>query len=115
MRNFLGFVFLLSTVSCTTIHFRSNGNVPVTFEGNPSHKKEVEIVGQKHFYFWGVEPESHVVYIDEELKNAGYNGLSKAIIYEHKNPQDILISFLTFGLYMPRGWTITGFTTEQID
>lgn len=113
MKNLLGLVFLFSAVSCTTIHFRSNGSVPVTFEGNASHRKEVEISGHRHFYFWGVEPDHHEVYIDEEVRNAGYNGLSKAIIYEQKSPQDILISFLTFGLYMPRAWTITGFTSDQ--
>jgi hypothetical protein len=99
--------------SCTTIHFRSNNNVPVSFEGNPNHQKEISIIGQKHFYFWGVEPEEHEVYVDEEVMKAGYNGISKLIIYEHKDPQDILISFLTLGFYLPRGYTITGFTSDM--
>jgi hypothetical protein len=97
--------------SCTTIHFRSNNSVPVTFDGNPKHQKEVSIVGHRQFYFWGVEPEEHEVYIDEEVKSAGHDGLSKLIIYEHKNPQDILISILTLGFYIPRGYTLTGFTS----
>lgn len=113
MKNLLGLFLLASTVSCTTIHFRSNGSLPVSFEGNPAHKKQVEIVGQRHFYFWGIEPDHHEVFVDEEVRNAGYNGLSKTIIYEQKNPQDILISFLTLGFYMPRAWTITGFTTQE--
>jgi hypothetical protein len=97
--------------SCTTIHFRSQNMVPVNFEGNPKHQKEVSIVGHRDFYFWGVEPEEHEVFIDEEVQKAGYDGISKLVIYEHKNPQDILISFLTLGLYLPRGFTITGFTS----
>ena len=96
---------------CTTIHFRSNNSIPVSFEGNPRHQKEVSIVGHRHFYFWGVEPEEHEVFIDEEVRKAGHDGISKLVIYEQKNPQDILISFLTFGLYLPRGYTITGFTS----
>ena len=109
------FLFLIFVAtSCTTIHFRSNNSVPVSFDGNPKHQKEVTIVGQKHFYFWGVSPEHHEVYIDEEVRTAGHDSISKLIIYEHKNPQDILISLLTFGLYMPRGYTITGFTSGQI-
>lgn len=109
IQSFILFLAILS--SCTTIHFRSNNTVPVTFEGNPSHQKEVSIVGHRQFYFWGVEPEEHEVFIDEEVSKAGYDGLSKLIIYEHKNPQDILISFLTLGFYIPRGFTITGFTS----
>jgi hypothetical protein len=104
--------FLFATLSsCTTIHFRSQNMIPVSFEGNPKHQKEVSIVGHRDFYFWGVEPEEHEVFIDEEVQKAGYDGISKLVVYEHKNPQDILISFLTLGLYLPRGYTITGFTS----
>jgi len=107
-------ILLVSLVGCTTIHYRSNNSVPVSFEGNPKHVKEVSIVGHRNFYFWGIEPEQHEVYIDEEVRKAGYDGLSKLIVYEQKNPQDILISFLTFGLYLPRGYTITGFTSGNV-
>lgn len=113
MKNFFALILLGSLASCTTIHFRSNNTIPVSFEGNPKHRKEVSIVGHRHFYFWGIDPDHHEVFIDEEVKGAGYDGLSKLIIYEQKNPQDILISFLTLGLYMPRGYTITGFTSGE--
>ncbi|MGE3609729.1 MAG: hypothetical protein AB7I27_09115 [Bacteriovoracaceae bacterium] len=112
MKTFFWLIFLSLLASCTTIHFRSNNSVPVTFEGNPEQQKEVSIVGHRNFYFWGLDPEEHVVYIDEDVKNAGYEGISKLIVYEHKNPQDMLISILTFGIYLPRGYTITGFTSD---
>ena len=107
-------LFLVIFSGCTTIHFRSNNSIPVSFEGNPKHQKEVSIVGHRHFYFWGIEPAEHEVYIDEEVRKAGHDGISKLIIYEHKNPQDMLISFLTLGLYLPRGYTITGFTSGNM-
>lgn len=111
----LSSLILLATLSsCTTIHFRSNNSVPVSFEGNPKHQKEVSIVGHRDFYFWGVEPDEHEVFIDEEVRKAGFDGISKLIIYEHKNPQDILISFLTLGFYLPRGYTITGFSSGNV-
>lgn len=69
---------------CTTIHFRSNNTVPVTFSGNPEHRKEVTIEGKRNFYFWGLEPEHQEVYLDEEVRRAGYDGMSKLIIYEQK-------------------------------
>ncbi len=111
MKNLLNLVLFFAVTGCTTIHFRSKNSVPVTFDGNPAQQKEVSIVGHRHFYFWGIDPDEAVVYIDEEVKKAGYDGLSKLIVYEQKNPQDILISFLTLGLYLPRGYTITGFTS----
>jgi hypothetical protein len=114
MKILFKFTILAVLASCTTIHFRSNNTVPVTFDGNPKHQKEVSIVGHKHFYFWGVEPEEHEVFIDDEVRKGGYDGISKVIIYEHKNPQDMLISFLTLGLYLPRGYTIAGFTSGDM-
>ena len=100
--------------SCATIHFRSENTVPVTFTGNPEHRKEVTITGQRNFYFWGINPEHETVYIDEEVRKAGYDGLSKAIIYEHKNVHQNLISFLTLGIFLPKGFTITGFTSGNM-
>lgn len=114
MKKLLPLFLLVMVSSCTTIHFRSKNTIPVTFEGNPKHQKEVSIVGHRHFYFWGVEPEEHEVFVDEEVRKAGYDGLSKLIIYEQKNPQDILISFLTLGIYLPRGYTITGFASGNM-
>lgn len=112
---FISTLILLSIVSsCTTTHFRSNNTIPVTFSGNPEHRKEVTITGKTDFYFWGLNPDEHEVFIDEEVRKAGYDGLSKLIIYEQKNPQEILISFLTFGLYLPRAYTITGFTSGKM-
>ncbi len=108
------FVFSALLSSCTTIHFRSRNSVPVTFDGNPAHRKEVSITGQKNFYFWGISPEHEEVFLDEEVRKAGYDGLSKLIIYEQKNPQQNLISFLTLGFYLPRGYTITGFTSGNM-
>lgn len=110
----ISFIFFASVLaSCTTIHFRSNNSVPVTFTGNPEHRKEVSIEGKRDFYFWGIEPDHQEVYIDEEVRRAGFDGLSKVIVYEQKSPAETLISFLTFGFYLPRSYTITGFTSGK--
>ncbi|MBA2404269.1 MAG: hypothetical protein H0V66_05820 [Bdellovibrionales bacterium] len=114
MKNLFLPLALLAATSCTTIHFRSNNTIPVSFEGNPKHHREISVTGRHHFYFWGVNPEFHQVFVDEEVRKAGHDSISKVIIYEQKNPQDILISFLTFGLYMPRAWTITGFSSGHV-
>ncbi len=113
MKSLTGLILCLSMVSCTTMHFRSNNTIPVSFDGNPAQKNLVFIEGDRNFYFWGVEPEHESVYVDEEVRKAGYNSISKVIIYEHKHPWDIAIKFLTFGIYMPTGFTITGFTSDS--
>lgn len=120
LKNMKIILSLFLVASCTTIHFRSKNSIPVSFEGNPKHQKEISIVGHEKFYFWGTDPDEKEVFIDEEVRKAGYDGISKLVIYEHKNPQDILISFLTLGFYIPRGYTITGFASgnmlpEEID
>lgn len=111
MKNILSAILLSALTSCTTTHYRSNNSIPITFDGNPKHQKEVSIVGHQPFYFWGLDPDEREVFIDEEVRKAGYDGLSKLVIYEHKNPQDTLIQFLTLGFYIPRGFTITGYTS----
>jgi len=78
---FLFILFLFS--SCTTIHFRSQNSVPISFEGNPKHKREVSIAGHKNFYFWGLEPEEHEVFIDEEVRKAGHDSLSPKSLHHY--------------------------------
>ena len=77
MNKIISLFFLALTFSCTTIHFRSNNSIPVSFEGNAKYQREVSIEGRRNFYFWGVDPEHHEVYIDEEVRQAGYEGISK--------------------------------------
>jgi hypothetical protein len=110
MTKIISLIVLMVSLSCTTIHFRSKNSVPVQFEGNADQTTEVTITGKRDFYFWGLDPEHHEVFVDEVVRKSGYDGLSKLIIYEKKSPQEILISFLTFGIYLPRSFTITGFT-----
>lgn len=114
MNNFLTLILLGTISSCTTIHFRSKNSIPVTFEGNPAQQKEISLSGKRDFFFWGLNPEHHEVFIDDEVRQAGYDGLSKVIIYEQKSAQEILISFLTFGIYLPRSFTITGFASGEM-
>ena len=104
---FLGF----SLVSCTTIHFRSKGSIPVSFEGNPSQTKLIEIAGDRNFSFWGIDPDHHTVFIDEVVREAGYDGISKVVLYEPKSPENNLISFLTLGLFLPRSYVVQGYVS----
>ncbi len=114
MKKLLTVILFGTLASCTTIHFRSKNTVPVSFDGNPDQQKEVSLNGKRDFYFWGLNPDHHDVFIDEEVRHAGYEGLSKVIIYEQKSAQEILISFLTFGIYLPRSFIITGFASDKM-
>lgn len=106
-------ILIFTFSSCSTIHFRSNNSIPVTLNGNPEQQTEVTITGKRDFYWWGLSPEHQEVFVDEVIRKAGYDGLSKLIVYEKKTPDEILISFLTLGIYLPHSFTITGFTNGK--
>ena len=106
------FVILTTTVGCSSILFRSRNKVPVSFDYNPSHQKEVTIKGRKKFYLWGVIPDKHIVYVDEVIDKAGFDEVSKLEIQEERDAKDILIGIMTFGLYIPKSYTINAFTED---
>lgn len=114
MKKLISLILCLSFVSCTTIHFRSKQSVPVTFDGNPAQTKLVYLEGDRDFYFWGVDPEHHEVFIDEVVREAGYDGISKVVVYEPKSPQNNLISFLTLGIFLPRSFVISGYVSDKM-
>jgi hypothetical protein len=113
MTKLLSLIFISSLFGCTTIHFRSKNTIPVSFDGDPKEQHEVTITGKRNFYWWGLDPEHQEVFVDEVVRHAGYEGLSKLIIYEKKTPQEVLISFLTFGIYLPHSFSITGYTNGK--
>jgi hypothetical protein len=113
MKNLFFLVLGLSLVSCTTMHFRSGGTVPVSFDGNPSQTKLIEISGDRNFMFWGIDPDHHTVLIDEVVREAGYDGISKVVVYEPKSPENNLISFLTLGIFLPRSYVVQGYVSDK--
>ncbi len=112
-----GLIFLILiffTASCSNVHyrFRQKSTYPVKFTGDPSDTHEVTIAVKKEFLLWGLVPKHDTVYLDQVVEDAGYPSLSKLIIYEKRTTEDILLSIITFGFYVPRTIMITGFTEK---
>jgi hypothetical protein len=109
--------FLLITLfvlaSCSSTKFTSNGKIPVKFEADEDHQKEVVIKGDKKFYLWGLVPEQHTVYVDEVIDQAGFEEASGVFIQETREPLNTLIGILSFGLYIPKSYSISIFTLED--
>lgn len=106
------FVFLTTMLGCTSILYRSRGKIPTSFDYNPAHPREIVIKGEKKFYLWGLIPNTHYVYIDEVIDRAGFEEVSKIEIQEEREAKNMLISILTFGLYIPKSYTINANTNE---
>lgn len=106
----LSILFSIFFLSCSTIHFKSRGSIPLNFSPESGSLKEVEIKGTKEFYLGGFIPYRHDIFIDEEVAKAGYSNLSKINIDATNTVGNMLISVVTLGFYCPRQYVIKGFT-----
>jgi len=98
--------------ACSNVRFRSESNLPITFAGKPREQKEITLTIKKDFLLWGLAPSYQTIYLDKEVEDAGHGSLSKAIIYEKRVSQDVLLSIITLGFYMPKTYIVTGFTEK---
>jgi hypothetical protein len=96
--------------ACGSIKYQSLNKIPVSFEYNPIHSKEVLLKGRKKFYMWGFIPGSHLVYVDQIADKAGIKEMSGVMIKEDRSVLDRLMAFVTFGMFVPVEYHISGFT-----
>jgi hypothetical protein len=106
------FVLVLST-GCSSIYYKSRGKISVTMDYKGQNQKEVVLNGRKKFYLWGLIPDQHFVYLDEIGDKAGFNSLSSVTIHEPKKFKDMFIALITFGLYIPKEYSILAFTEDD--
>jgi hypothetical protein len=104
---------LLLVMSCSTIVYRSKGRVPITFDKNNKHRREVILKGSKDFYLWGLVPNRHYVYIDELAQEADLKELSRVEVYEQMTTKDSIFSFLSLGLYSPASFQVEAMTISK--
>jgi hypothetical protein len=96
--------------ACGSIKYQSLNKIPVSFEYNPNHTKEVLLKGRKKFYMWGFIPGSHLVYVDQIAYQSGIKEMSGVVIKEDRSVMDRFMSFVTFGMFVPVEYHISGFT-----
>ena len=101
--------------SCTTVVFQSDHSIPVYMSGQKHHKHKVVISGEKDFYLWGMLPKQHVVSIDSELADIGFLSAANVQIKENVTAMQMFQTIISFGLYTPVTYEISGFGVKAID
>ncbi len=101
--------------SCTTIVFQSDQSIPVYVSGKADHKHKVVIKGEKDFYLWGMVPKEHIVSIDKELADEGLLSAANVRIKENVSSIQLLKTILSFGIYTPVSYEVSGFGVKTKD
>jgi hypothetical protein len=108
-------LFVLIT-SCTTVHFKSGGQLELYVGGKVDHVKKVVAKGKSEFYLFGIIPsKSHTIYIDEVLFKAGMKSAANISIFEYQTAEDMWISFFSMGFYIPTRYKIWAYGRLDAD
>jgi hypothetical protein len=97
------FLILVFVTSCSSLHFKSHGNIPVLMGHHEEADTLFEIRSHRDFYLWGYYPNNHFVYLDEELASEGAVDavIVKFGLDDRKYWNSLLYQILTFGMYQP--------------
>lgn len=98
-------LFIVAT-GCAHIHYKSQGKIPVKVSRAPEHDQIFEASGSVGFYLFGFLPKDQTVPIDQLAQSQGFSEISKLVITETSEWDDLLWSFLSLGLYTPRSYKI---------
>jgi len=99
----------LFIISCSSVRFTSDGSLPVFISPQPEHTDSFQIIGKKPFYFFGLIPPEFEVSLDSQIREAGYYSAANIKIQQERNSHDWLMAVLSFGLYAPISYEVTGF------
>jgi len=94
--------------SCSTISYRSAGEIPVHFTGGQGHTHQILIEGSTDFFVWGLVPGKRYVDLDKLIASQGYVAASRIRIHEYSSFLDVTLGLLSLGLYMPKSYHIQG-------
>lgn len=103
----LNLVILAGIVTgCSHIHYKSEGKIPVKVSRSSEHDQIFETTGSVGFYLFGYLPPHQTVAIDQLAQAQGFSEISKLVITETSEWDDLLWSFLSLGFYTPRSYKI---------
>ena len=108
-------IFLMAQLvflsSCSTVHYQGSGRIPVHVLKDESKglRRAVAVDIERDYYLWGLFPKETVIEVDKEVMNVlGVTGLESIQVYEYRSFKNMLISWITFGLYLPTDYLIKG-------
>jgi hypothetical protein len=100
---------MLGTTACTTVHFRSKGQIPVYIGPTDAHVVRRHVIGQIEFYMWGLIPRSHFVLVDELIMDEGFVSAANVASYEYQTFWDLFFSVASLGIYIPKHYRLDFF------
>lgn len=103
-------IILLLCTSCSKLKIKTSKNFPITTSQIEKDTKSIEVKVTKNFYLWGLIPNEHELLLDKELLKIGVKRLSALEITELSEGKDTWMKILSFGLFLPQTYLITGKT-----
>ena len=99
-------LIFLSFSSCTVLHFRSKGTIPLAVGQRAGHTVRKVIKGEKRFYLWGIVPRQHYVLVDKIVDDSGFASGANVTISEYQSFLNFVISVISLGIYIPKNYEI---------
>lgn len=101
---------------CTSMTYQTSGVAVAKVLNRGEFPHQLSAKGRKEFFLWGMLPEKHTVYIDEELSLEGpILGAGGVQVREYQTVTNFLLSVFSFGMYVPMNYEITGWVRRPID
>lgn len=109
MRSFILGALITLLCSCTHTSYLSSGQIPLYIGSMEKHHHELTAQGTNTFFFWGIEPAEHKVYIDKLLAREGFVSAANIRIQEYQKWDDFLVSFFSLGMFIKKSYSIRGY------
>ncbi len=100
-------LLLCLLLGCTTMHFRSSGHTKTLVGVKAGHDHRDQVQGERKFFLWGFIPQSHIVWVDQEVINMGLQSGSNISVRVYQTWGNFLLTVLTFGMYIPKNYEVT--------
>lgn len=109
MRSFMVGALLSLLCSCTHTTYLSSGDIPVYIGARNKHNNKISAEGDKSFFFWGIVPAEHKVYVDRELAQQGLVSAANMTVEEYQKWDDFVVGILSFGMFIKKSYRISAY------
>ncbi len=111
MRTVFVLILLASLLSsCAKVSFRSRSSQKIEMGKNPQHTKLFKFEYAKSYYLWGLFPANNMIYINDLIMDEGLTEVSKLSIREITSFWQMVLSFASLGMYIPKNFEFSGIT-----
>lgn len=94
---------------CARLKFETTDSIPLSLGPKAGNFVDLEYIGRRDFYLWGLLPTEHEVDVARDLEEIGAQKGSKISVQTLSTWSDYLFTWLTLGMYRPLHYKITAF------